>query len=236
MWEENPRELFQGKPPQSGRDWKPNPHSAPVGIWTREKENSAPHPLSCKKGRHSLILVSNFPFFIYHKFQNVKKQIKKKTWDETNEIRSAGNLFQNLYFLRPDEKRNAGNLFSIKYIFSGQMKYGAPENVFCLFFSFFFFRPDETQSAQKKSGKIWKSWNSDNSRKTGIPVQGMKLNGPVTGSHNVWSASMSITEWQTWALSKKQLWLSYCHDQNLNPTFQGYSIALGISSLVVREG
>ena len=31
MWEENPRELFQGKPTQSSRDWKPNPHSAPDG-------------------------------------------------------------------------------------------------------------------------------------------------------------------------------------------------------------
>ena len=32
MWEENPRKLFHGKPTQSNRGWKPNPHSAPVGF------------------------------------------------------------------------------------------------------------------------------------------------------------------------------------------------------------
>ena len=46
-----------------------------------------------------------------------------------------GNLFQNFDFLRPDEKRNAGKLFSTKNIFSGQMKYGAPE----IFYFFLFF-------------------------------------------------------------------------------------------------
>ena len=31
MWQENPKELFQGKPMQSGRDWKPNPHYSALG-------------------------------------------------------------------------------------------------------------------------------------------------------------------------------------------------------------
>ena len=34
MLEKNPRELFQEKPTQSDRYWKPNPHSAPGGVWT----------------------------------------------------------------------------------------------------------------------------------------------------------------------------------------------------------
>ena len=34
MWEENPRELFQEKPMQSSKDWKPNPQSAPGVIQT----------------------------------------------------------------------------------------------------------------------------------------------------------------------------------------------------------
>ncbi len=38
MWEENPRELFQGKLTQSGRDWKPNPHNALGMIRTRVLE------------------------------------------------------------------------------------------------------------------------------------------------------------------------------------------------------
>ena len=29
MWEENPRELLQDKPPQSGKDWKPNSRTGP---------------------------------------------------------------------------------------------------------------------------------------------------------------------------------------------------------------
>ena len=32
MWEENPTELFKGKPKVVGRDWKPNPQSALVGF------------------------------------------------------------------------------------------------------------------------------------------------------------------------------------------------------------
>ena len=34
MWEKNPTEIIQGKPMQSGSDWKPNLQSAPDVIWT----------------------------------------------------------------------------------------------------------------------------------------------------------------------------------------------------------